>query len=219
MYAATSDAEGLAWFVAKAAMSVGLRAGGRRDTRPWVSLTLAKQSGLCNAQHLFTGKEWAGGPKDKFNSVLNLIVVMTGPQTSHFSWEPLHQSQGECPRDGGPAPRGSQASRYTGGTAVQTEGWAPSPTGKALCKEWVMLVPKKKTKTKLLTGAPIPDPRLRGQVRFPGACGTGQAARSRLLPHAGEWRSITGKRLVLLTESPPPEILSMKVLTGNGAWS
>lgn len=144
MYAATSDAEGLAWFVAKAAMSVGLRAGGRRDTRPRVSLTLAKQSGSYNAQHLFTGKEWAGGPKDKFNSVLNLIVVITLPQTSHFSWEPLHQSQGECPRDGGSAPRGSQASRYTGRTAVQTEGWAPGPTGKALCKEWVMLVPKKK---------------------------------------------------------------------------
>ena len=35
-----------------------------------------KQSGLDNAQNLFTGKDWTGGPRDKFNSVLSLTVII-----------------------------------------------------------------------------------------------------------------------------------------------
>lgn len=87
-YAATSEAEDYAWFVAKAAVSADLPAKGQSDTCPRLSLTPSKQSRLYNAQNLFTGKDWTDGPKDKFNSVLNLTVIIIFPQTSHFSWEP-----------------------------------------------------------------------------------------------------------------------------------
>lgn len=66
--------------VTLAAARVDFPAEGQRDTCPWVSLSPCKQSGLDNAQNLFTGKDWTGGPKDKFNSVLNLIVIIIFPR-------------------------------------------------------------------------------------------------------------------------------------------
>lgn len=79
MHVAASDAEDHAWFVAKVAVKADVPAGGQSDTCPRVSLTPCKQSGLDNAQNLFTGKDWTGGPKDRFNSVLNLIVIIIIP--------------------------------------------------------------------------------------------------------------------------------------------
>lgn len=109
MHVAASDAEDHAWFVAKAAVRADFPAEGQSDTRPWVSLMPCEQSGLDNAQNLFTGRDWTGGPKDKFKSVLNLIVIIIQycimynyiiqvmynyitnyitPPPSHHSWEP-----------------------------------------------------------------------------------------------------------------------------------
>ena len=61
--------------------------------------TPGKQSGLCNAQDLFTGKDRTDGPKDKFNPVLNLTVILIFPQTGHCSGEPPRQEMpGERPQ-------------------------------------------------------------------------------------------------------------------------
>lgn len=89
MREAASDAEDHTWFVAKAAVRADLPAEGQSDTRPWVSLMPCEQSGLDNAQNLFTGKDWTGGPKDKFNSVRNLTVLIICP-LGHCTvpWEP-----------------------------------------------------------------------------------------------------------------------------------
>lgn len=63
-----------------------------------------KQSGLDNAQNLFIGKDWTGGPRDKFNSVLNLTVIIIllsdkslflGTSISSSHWEDVWGGAGE----------------------------------------------------------------------------------------------------------------------------
>lgn len=99
MHVAASDAEDHTWFVVKAAVRADLPAEGQSDTRSWVSLMPCEQSGLDNAQNLFTGKDWTGRPKDKFNSVLTLLSSLYAPWDTALFLGSLHfhESLGECP--------------------------------------------------------------------------------------------------------------------------
>lgn len=146
------------------------------------------------------GKGWAGGPKDKFSSVLTLTVIIMLLRLVTFAGSLcLHQSQGECPRDGRLAPRGSRAPRYKAGLPCRQRAGAPSPTGKALCQEWVMLVPKKNPKSKNQTPNMGTDPQ--SPSERPGQISGGLWHREGSMEPAsparwGLW-SITGKGLVL----------------------
>lgn len=153
-------------------MSADLPAEGQSDTCPWLSLTPSKQSRLYNAQNLFTGKDRTDGPKDKFNSVLNLIVVIILPQTSHFSWEP------PCPWVTRRKPRGTTCHHVGLGVSSCKAGLprrqrAGTPQVRH-CTEWIMLGPLLLIKTSYNFST---TPCLKGQTRCRGlGHGTGSLA-------------------------------------------
>lgn len=103
---------------------------------------------------------------------------------------------------------------------------APSPTGKALRKDWVTLVPRKEKKEpKLLTWAPIPDPRLRGQARVRGPLAQGRQRGAGLFGTLGSRVGSQGKGWCFNSPLYPPRPSVCKfnwewgLELGRGPWA